>query len=183
MKHAITWVLAANLILGVGLLGWVNYSLFWPVQTLVINNYSEKNPVPVITTEIEPGQALEYILDYCKYSTQPSVVHRNFIDGQIISLQDGEGKLPLGCHKTIVKTAIVPTTINPGKYYLDVRIDYEINKLRTIETHYHTTYFTVVKKGTGPAVSTDNKSNLPVLDASNPVNSDGSGITTATEHY
>ncbi len=123
----------------------IAYSLFWPVQTLVINNFSQEKPIQITNTVVNPGDRLEYQLDYCKYTDAPSTVHRTMIDGQIITLTDTQGQLPAGCHVVTVKTAIVPTTINPGKYYLDVTVSYRVSLLRTVYIHYHTTYFTVVK--------------------------------------
>lgn len=123
----------------------VAYSLFWPVPTLVINNFSQEKPIPVKDSIVHPGDRLEYTLDYCKYTDAPSNVHRTMIDGQIITLTDTVGQLPTGCHVVTVKTAIVPTTINPGKYYLDVTVSYRVSILRTVYIHYHTTYFTVIK--------------------------------------
>lgn len=153
MKHALIIIGIVTMVLGILFLAWINYSLFWPIQTLEIQNYSDSKPIPVLTQKVEPGDPLEYELDYCKYTNRPSRVHRSFMDGQIILLQDSDGKLPTGCHKTLVKTAIVPETINPGEYYLDVSVDYAINPLRTITTHYRTSMFTVVRKGTLPKQS------------------------------
>lgn len=165
MKHALIWIGIPTLILGASFLAWVNYSLYWPITTLVIQNYSDAKPIPVLTSMIEPGEPLQYELDYCKYTNRPAVVHRSFMDGQIILLQDSSGKLPTGCHKTLVKTAIVPETINPGEYYLDVSVDYTINPLRTITTHYRTTEFTVVRKGTLPKQATIvATSTLPIVE-------------------
>lgn len=129
----------------------IAYSLFWPVQTLVINNFSPDKPIPLADSIVHPGDRLQYQLDYCKYTDAPSNVHRTMIDGQVITLTDTVGQLPTGCHIVTVKTAIVPATINPGKYYLDVTVSYRVSILRTIYIHYHTTYFTVVK---GPADTT-----------------------------
>lgn len=145
------WLSFFTLILGFVLLAWVNYSLFWPIKTLTVAG-SDK-PIPVLTTSVFPGQPLSYELDYCKYTNLAATVHRTFIDGQIITLQDTVGQLPMGCHKTMVKTAVVPETINPGRYYLDVNVEYRINILRTEYTHYRTEYFVVLDPATGEAPS------------------------------
>ncbi len=130
----------------------IAYSLFWPVPTLVVKNFSENKPIPVKNTVVNPGDRLEYQLDYCKYTDAPSNVHRTMIDGQVITLTDTQGALPAGCHVVTVKTAIVPTTINPGKYYLDVTVSYKVSLIRTVYIHYHTTYFTVVKGPADPSI-------------------------------
>lgn len=138
-----------TLLLGFLLLAYINISLFWPVSTLTIQDGGQ--PIPVITKTIYPGQPLQYELDYCKYTDLPATVHRTFIDGQIITLTDTIGQLPTGCHKTLVKTAVVPETINPGRYYLDVKVEYKVNPLRNVFTHYRTEYFVVLDPATGQA--------------------------------
>lgn len=125
----------------------VAFFLFWPVKTLVVNNFSDANPIKITTPIVHPGDPLGYQLDYCKYTDSPNTVHRTLIDGQVITLTDTPGRLPTGCHIVTVQTAIVPETINPGSYYLDVVVEYKINILRSEYIHYHTTYFEVVKGG------------------------------------
>lgn len=120
-----------------------NYELFWPVKTLVITNFSASNEVKTQQDSYKLGQSIGYILNYCKYSTYPVTVTRTLIDGQQITLTDHGGYLALGCHSTLVETATIPETINPGRYYLDVNVQYRINPFRTSDVHYHTNYFTV----------------------------------------
>lgn len=121
------------------------YSLFWPIRTLELQSYDDSHPIQILNTVVHPGEALQYKLSYCKYTDIPSVVHRNFIDGQVITLTDTVGQFPRGCHLSLVDTAIVPSTINAGKYYLDVVVEYDLNPFRKEFIHYRTTYFTVVR--------------------------------------
>ena len=100
--------------------------------------------VQIENAVVHPGDSLQYVLDYCKYADIPSVVHRSLIDGQVITLTDTQGQLPLGCHTLIANTAIIPETVNPGRYYLDVSVIYQVNPLRSQVTHYRTVYFDVV---------------------------------------
>jgi hypothetical protein len=127
------------------LLVWVNYSLFWPVKTLVINNYSTPGLVATTALTFQRGDPISYKLDYCKYTTIPAVVTRTLIDGQIITLSNSNGYLPTGCHTTIVETSIIPDSIAPGTYYLDMVLRYSINPFRTEVVHYRTNEFEVVK--------------------------------------
>jgi hypothetical protein len=153
MKHAIAyWLCMAVLVLLGAVLLVINIWLFWPYQTLDIIGYSDGAPLPVVNSVVHPGEAIKYELNYCKYTDKPSVVRRTMIDGQVITLVDSPGRLPTGCHKATVKTAIVPETINPGNYYLDVSVDYKVNPIRTQTIHYRTQYFQV----------TDLSGNLPI---------------------
>ena len=138
----------ATVIIGALLTGWVlllvfAYSMFWPVNPMVIHNYSDDMPVPVVTKVLLPGETLQYELDYCKNTDIRPVVHRTLIDGQIITLADTSGGLPRGCRKTTIANVVIPPTINPGEYYLDVTLDYQINFFRVERVHYRTEYFTV----------------------------------------
>lgn len=153
IKHLLI-LSGGSLILAFGFLLWIDYSLFWPIKTIEIQNYSDTNPIPILNEVVRPGESLQYELDYCKYTSVTGVIHRSFIDGQIITLQDSFGKLPTGCHKTILKTAVVPETINPGRYYLDVTADYPVNILRTVSIHYRTAYFVVVPKSASSTQAT-----------------------------
>lgn len=145
MKYWILYSLAA-IAIGYLLVGWVAYMLFWPVKTLEVKNYDPAHPIPVDAEVYYPGENLSYQLDYCKYFDGRATVHRTLVDGQIVQLQDTMGGLPLGCRVITVKTAIIPETITPGRYYLDVVVEYELNPLRTERVHYQTDYFTVAER-------------------------------------
>lgn len=138
---ALAAVIACYFIAGV-----IAVALFWPVKTLEIKNYSPDAPITIQNKDVRPGDRLIYELDYCKYSDGPVTVHRTLIDGQVVTLTDTQGQLPLGCHSSTIATAVVPETINPGKYYLDVTVEYKINVIRTQYVHYHTDYFVVIGK-------------------------------------
>jgi hypothetical protein len=127
------------------LLIWINVQLFWPVKTLVINNYASPGLVQTTTGTFKLGQPIAYKLDYCKYTTVPAVVTRTMIDGQIITLSNTNGYLPSGCHTTVVETSIIPDSMAPGNYYLDIVSRYPINPFRTEVVHYRTNEFEVVK--------------------------------------
>lgn len=125
------------------ILGMVAYALFWPVRTLEIVGYSDTNPIQVDTPIVHPGEPLSYKLYYCKYTDLTATVRRTLLDGQVITLVSTPGQLPTGCHTVTVKTAVVPETVNPGDYYLEVTVEYKINPLRTEYIKYHTNYFKV----------------------------------------
>lgn len=129
------------------ILGLVAFWLFWPYQTLKIVGYDPSHPIAILNDQIHPGDSLEYNLDYCKGTDIVPVVHRTFLDGQTIILQDISGGLPSGCHTAFkLGSTIVPETLNPGRYYLFVDVDYRVNPIREIHTTYRTDYFTVTKE-------------------------------------
>lgn len=124
---------------------WWNYETFWPVKTLVINNLSASGQVETQNTSYKLGQPIAYTFDYCKYSDAPATVVRTLVDGQQIRLTNEVGYLAMGCHTTLLETAVIPDTINPGRYYLDVDAQYQINPFHTVDVHYHTNYFDVTR--------------------------------------
>lgn len=147
-KHLLTalqWAGFGAILLSLSLLLWVNYALYWPVRTLEISNLSPDMEVQTDALTYKFNQTVGYKLDYCKYTTAPVSVKRTLVDGQIISLSNSTGYLPGGCHSTLVETAEIPDTINPGKYYLDVEVTYHINIFRDETVHYHTNYFQVIR--------------------------------------
>lgn len=119
--------------------------LFWPYyKTIEIENFSLDKPVHIETPVVHPGDVLRYNLSYCKYIDATPHVYRTLVDGQKIPLTNDSGNLPIGCYSTPVTTTVIPETVNPGRYYLDVVIEYKVNPIRSIRTHYFTEYFQVV---------------------------------------
>lgn len=147
MNNFIHTIAKASLFMGFSLLLYFCYAVFWPVHPLVIHNFiSGTNEVQTDNTTYKLGQTIGYKLDYCKNTDAPVVVHRELVDGQTIELTSTTGYLLSGCHTTTVRTSMIPDTINPGTYYLDIKASYTINALRLpIVIHYHTNYFNVVR--------------------------------------
>jgi hypothetical protein len=133
------------LVAGYFIVGVMAYWLFWPYQTLQINNFASNGLVTTQGTVYRLGQPVVYMLDYCKYTDVPSIVHRVLVDGEEIALSDSTGYLALGCHKTFVETATIPETINPGVYYLDITVIYPVNPIRQVTIHYRTNSFDVIR--------------------------------------
>lgn len=121
------------------------WALLWPVQTIEIKNFSFDAPVYVETPVLHAGDLLTYELDYCKQTDIVPIARRQLIDGQTIPLTatSGGSGLALGCHKT-TRSIEIPETVNPGRYYLNVYLDYRINPFRTETVRYYTQYFQVV---------------------------------------
>lgn len=147
MKHgtikARAWMFL--MLLNWALLAWVAYSLYYPVRTLEIRNMTDGQVLTEKDT-YKLGETVGYQLDFCKFTDAPVHVARNLVDGQLIQLSTDKSQgLPLGCHSTLVTTSVVPMTVNPGRYYLDISVTYDVNLLRSITVHYHTNYFSVVK--------------------------------------
>jgi len=88
----------------------------------------------VFGPQVEAGEYLEYILDYCKakqYENLRASVHLSFRDGVTYNLPVESGPLSSGCRREyfILKVPAIPE----GKYHLEMLREYPVNRLRTIE--------------------------------------------------
>lgn len=147
MRHA-AWFLLILLALTTCSLVYVMYLLLWPVKTIVIKNFSYTQPIHIETPVVHPGDIVKYDFDYCKFINVIPRSKSQLIDGQIIPLTPvmaNSSGLPMGCHDTF-GSVVIPSTINPGRYYLNKELDYQVNSLRTITVNYYTEYFQVVDK-------------------------------------
>lgn len=118
-----------------------------PVKTIVINNFSYTQPIHVDTPVLHAGDILKYTLDYCKFTDVTPTTHAILVDGQQIPLTPGPQGTGLlkGCH-SIQRLVAIPETINPGRYYYNKELDYQVNPFRTEKIYYYTEYFDVVRK-------------------------------------
>lgn len=117
--------------------------IFWwvfPYKTISISN----QPYEVITPTVKQGELMSYKIDYCKYGDYKAEVHKQFIDGIIYSIPDGNIGLPAGCGSKVVSIK-VPKTLPVGSYKLKVDVSFQVNPIRTISNSYQTEVFSVVK--------------------------------------
>lgn len=159
------WSLVAAVIFGFASLGYVVYLATHEVRTLEVKNFSYTSPIPVMTPILHPGDVLKYTFDYCKFFDGVPTSERQLVDGQIIPLTNEvkNATLPMGCHTT-ERDVVIPETVNPGKYYLNVKLHYQVNALRSEEVDYYTDYFQVVPRSyasTSKPPSTSQISTLP----------------------
>jgi hypothetical protein len=155
------WLLAIIVALYL-LVGTVAFWLFYPYNPLVLTSGELNKPIPVNNSLLEPGQALEYNLSYCKNTDGLSVVHKRMVDGQTIELDDITGTLSRGCGTIVNSTTIIPETVNPGKYYLSIDVEYRVNPIRYVNIRYRTAYFTVMAKPI-PATAMINSTPVNIL--------------------
>lgn len=164
----------------------VYYLIFWPIKYLAVNNYDAEHPVHVLTPQVHRGEAVQYRLDYCKYRDTDVTVERHLVDGQDIPLTQSGGYLELGCHEKALEVEI-PITVNPGRYYLDIKPQAHINWLRDwlnpVRVHYRTEYFEVVDDAVHTVTKTvtvEKPVYVPVPYTSAPSTSAPSSVSNAT---
>lgn len=116
----------------------VGYWLIRPYDVLQIKG------VRVLTPTVEAGDLFEYAMDYCKdaqYGPLYARLQHSFTDGLIYNMPVEYGPLPPGCHTTIV-TLVVPV-LPEGNYRLQIRREYNVNRIRTVTVDYMTGVFHV----------------------------------------
>lgn len=129
-------------VLGLSLILFVSYLLWYPVKTLVVKNA----PMPIIGSRVlHNGDYIYYRYDYCKYYDYPLSIQRDFVDGIIFKTEPGLAQLEPGCHIKDVKV-IIPDTLPPGDYKIRNITQVVVNQLRTVTTVYETGEFTVIGK-------------------------------------
>lgn len=148
MRH-IGWGLLWLVTVTAVALAYTIYLIFVPVRTIELPDFALDKPLHVETPVVHPGDVVTFDFKYCKYIDVVPSVRRQLVDGQIIPLtataNTGSG-LPMGCHTT-TRSITIPETVNPGRYYLNTTLYYQVNPLRTEDVHYYTEYFQVVRPG------------------------------------
>ena len=135
----ISWITIISALI---LLGVYIFWMFYPYNPIVYNTpvYKVLNENKIATV----GGVLSYEVDYCKYTNKIPVVYKRYIDGIIYESPSGRGVVYKGCRIQRVDN-LVPLTIIPGKYKMEVIVDYQMNPFRHIIYNNYTEDFTIVK--------------------------------------
>lgn len=124
------------------LAGLVIYYLFFPVNVLEMKN---PNNLPLLKTELQAGEFIEYEADYCKFKDYTAIVYQSLVNHIVINFTAQERNFPVGCKKIIIKDIQIPEIMPEGEYRLWLNIDYKVNTLRTVHYHYQTEPFRIIK--------------------------------------
>lgn len=138
--HALSILSTLTLFLGITLIFYVSFLLWWPVKTIEVKD----SPMPIVgSTKLQSGDMLVYHYDYCKYYEIPQSIEKAFVDGIIYKTDSTYAtQLEKGCHEKNVSVPI-PETLPTGDYKLRITTVIRINKLRTETTVYETKMFHV----------------------------------------
>lgn len=101
--------------------------------------------------EVEPktvisGQTVTILIHYCKDADGEEYVSRDLVGETIIINVPPKNvavRTPIGCadSENIVR---IPRTINPGTYYLQYTVAYQVNPIRKIEITFASEPFTIM---------------------------------------
>ena len=132
----------------------ISYWAFYPYRLLDVKDK------PIVEDAIvTQGQWTSYSFDYCKWSTAPVTVRKDFVDGIVYQMESPKTPLLTGCHSIVVPLHI-PKNLPPGEYLVRIQGVYQVNPIRKIEVIIETTRFTVTRDESGAYGPTPTKSNL-----------------------
>jgi hypothetical protein len=144
LNHKILPIIAyGTILLALATMLLFGFWLFYPYNPIEYNVL----PYPVLNEnhQVRPGQILEYTVDYCKYTDVYPEVIKRYVDGLIYEQPAGRGLVYEGCRVQIVDN-LVPSTLLPGYYRMQVIIEYKMNPIRTITYTNETEAFEVLPK-------------------------------------
>lgn len=135
----IHWFIYIFLLLSTLLVGYIWYSLIFPLDIIK----PRTQPYKVLTPVVHSGGELVYVVDACKIMETTAVASRSFIDGVVFSLPSTTANIKKGCFKTNMSVT-VPKQISSGTWHLQIDIEYKVNTFRTKTYHFKTENFQVI---------------------------------------
>jgi hypothetical protein len=135
--YVLSWI---TILASMSLILYCGFNILYPYPTICV-----KSPAPVLNSTVHPGETLQVVVDYAKYTDKPCTVSRQFIDDIVYTLPDYVSNYETGSHKKISYSTKVPESLPPGIYYVKVTLVYEFPPFRTITYTYNTGKFTVTR--------------------------------------
>lgn len=114
------------------------FMLFYPIAVIKPN----VQPYKVLTKVVSPGGKFVYQVDACKKADATATIQRRFVGDVIYFLPSQDGTVKPGCSKSNIEIT-VPDDVSPGKYYLDLVIEYRLNFLTSRIYYFDTESFLV----------------------------------------
>jgi hypothetical protein len=118
--------------------------IYWSIYPYKPIVYQDKEyPILNENKEATQGGILKYQVNYCKYTTIVPLVLKRYVDGIMYDTPYSRGVVTIGCHSQVVDN-LVPETLPPGKYHMDIVVDYKMNPIRNLIYNNKTEEFTIV---------------------------------------
>jgi len=126
----------------VALLAFVYFSFIDTNPPITITS----DPMTINRSEYHRGDLILGKLDFCVTETLPALINLTYQDGWELPATPfvWDGRLP-GCYEDAEFTHIVPDSLPPGKYRLQVTASYALNPLTTRRVTWHSEYFEVLE--------------------------------------
>ena len=135
-----TFISSLTIISALVFLGTTFYWLTKEYDPIDVKN----EPVPVLGSNISPGDYVILEVDYCK-SVRVRRVYNIFLVGSTTKTQlnDIDGISGEGCHHVFAPFPI-PKILTPGTYYFEFIGNYDVNPFRRIQDGFISQQFTVI---------------------------------------
>jgi len=127
-----------TIILFVGLIGLLFFWSIYPYKPLVLNN------VRLNKTEVNRGEHIRILADYCKNTNKQADLFISFIDGLVYNPQPQVIDLESGCHSTVL-SVYIPKNLPTGEFLLKGVFRYKVNPIRNVEINHISEKFTIIK--------------------------------------
>lgn len=114
-------------------------AMLYPYKTIEFHN----SPFPVMNNPVKRGEPIRLDVFYTRYTDLPCTAVARFTNGITYSYPAQIFHKKPGSYKGISTSFIVPTTLPPGKYIMEVCFSYEPNPIRTIIKYAKTQEITV----------------------------------------
>ena len=136
-------ILLYFMIINLGAVVWLFYTLAFPVQIAVLHN----EPFPVYPSEVKRGEEISWKVELTKTNDYRATVNRNIVcaDGNLVTLARSETNAPLGERIILNGSVTVPLKTSLGECYIEITPTYHINPLRDITKSYRTQSFNVIE--------------------------------------
>lgn len=132
----ITLLLA--LFLEILVIGWS----FYPYDIITIEN---SEAIKVDKTTYKVGDRITYTFDYCLPVQRRAMVSRYLVNSVRISFTEMVANTPVGCDTVTNNDLVIPDYVDPGVYHIETTGEYQVNPLRTIDIHWRSVDFQIIK--------------------------------------
>lgn len=123
------------------LIVYFGYMLLWPFNPVTLHS----DPFPTDKKVYRHGDKLTYTLDFTKHINVPPKISYHLVNGVSYPLTHGGVSRPMGNNKKHLQI-VIPQDIPPGRYQLQIDLEYPINPVRKIYRIWQSTSFDILEE-------------------------------------
>lgn len=116
---------------------YIGYLILVPVKVFTINS------IHMTTPKVKAGSDAIYHVNYCRYFAGDIHVFKSLDGPSLVYIPETVNRNPAGCREADVIFP-VPVHVLPGKYYIKVTAEAQVNQLNKVSVHYQTDAFEVI---------------------------------------
>ena len=103
-------------------------------------------PFPVYPAEVSVGETLYWEVEYSKDNDYTVDINRNIICGDdLVTLAPESTNVPQTERSLVTGSVVIPSKAGVGTCFVELRAEYHINKLRTIQKTFKTQEFDIIQ--------------------------------------